>query len=286
MNQPKHLPGWGTGTIASLGRKLPSEALAGFHRLFSEERITIIDTADSYGSGDAERLLARVLPNHNPNLQIITKAGYRYSNLPPLLGPWNQISKKFVQRILGRKHFAPAYLQNCLERSLQRLGRSAVDGFLLHDPPITIVRDSAIWNKLIELRKAGLTKKIGLSSSDSQVIEAALRHGPVDLVQTPANLVKAGELRAVWQICFHRGIQLIGNHIFPPTLVRDRNIPHKELARASAALLPPGSILLCGTHNPAHLEEFARWIALPCTKDELGRCFQRAGLPLKEFDYV
>jgi aryl-alcohol dehydrogenase-like predicted oxidoreductase len=277
--------GWGTGTIASLGRKMPREAISQFRQVFAENAQWTIDTADSYGSGDAERLLARILPRDDRSRMLITKAGYSYSNLPSFLGPTNQLAKKLKQKLFGGKCFAPAYLEKCLHRSLARLHTSKVSAFLLHDPTANAVKNQGVWRKLRALRDRGLTTKIGVSSSKPHIIEAALAIGEIEILQTPANLLKASEFKAVWQKCHHRGVHIIGNHLFPSVLVNQRRISHVDLARASAALMPPGSTLLCGTHNPLHLQEFAHWISEPCSKAQLADCFRRAGLITEEYNY-
>jgi pyridoxine 4-dehydrogenase len=277
--------GWGTGTIASLGRKMPRKAMSQFRELFAQTTQWTIDTADSYGSGDAERLLARILPRDDGPRMLITKAGYIYSNLPAFLGPTNQFLKKLKQRVISRKCFAPDYLERCLRASLVRLNKSKVSAFLLHDPTANAVKDQAVWRKLRALRDRGLTAKIGVSTGKPDIIEAALATGQIEILQTPANLLKASELRAVWQKCHQGGVRIIGNHLFPPALVNQRGISHADLAKASASLLPPGSTLLCGTHNPVHLQEFAHWIEDPCSKAQLAECFTRAGVIPEEFNY-
>jgi aryl-alcohol dehydrogenase-like predicted oxidoreductase len=277
--------GWGTGTIASLGRRIPREAISQFRQMFAANTQFAIDTADSYGSGDAERLLARILPRDDSSRMLITKAGYIYSNLPAFLGPTNQFLKKLKQRVISRKCFAPDYLEKCLRASLVRLNKSKVSAFLLHDPTANAVKDQAVWRKLRALRDSGLTAKIGVSTGRPDIVEAALATGEIEILQTPANLLKASELKAVWRKCHLAGVYIIGNHLFPSFLVNQRGIRHEDLAKASAALLPPGSTLLCGTHNPVHLKEFAHWIESPFCKAQLTECFTRAGIIPEEFNY-
>ncbi len=86
--------GLGTGTLASLGRALP---LVGVRRLLDtmeEHGMPTIDTADSYGSGDCECLLAKAMAGRRGRFNIVTKAGYRHGNLGGPLRLLNQFIKK------------------------------------------------------------------------------------------------------------------------------------------------------------------------------------------------
>ncbi|MEY3897269.1 MAG: hypothetical protein RLZZ214_2790, partial [Verrucomicrobiota bacterium] len=106
--------------------------------------VTVIDTADSYGSGDCERLIGKVLRGRRESFTIVTKAGYRLSNLPGPLQPLNQFLKKGFQRLGFQQCFAPAYLAKCIDNSLSRMGIEHMDAFLLHNPPLKVVEDERV----------------------------------------------------------------------------------------------------------------------------------------------
>lgn len=79
--------------------------------------VTFFDTADSYGAGHAERVLARALGDRRDGLVWATKWG-------------NTIAEATRQRT-GTDH-SPAYARRALEASLRRLGTDYVDLWLLH----------------------------------------------------------------------------------------------------------------------------------------------------------
>jgi len=285
MHLQHQVTGWGTGTVASLGRRISRETARQFQELFKTNHGWCVDTANSYGSGDAERLLAQVLPEPTVSHTLITKAGYIYSDLSSFWGPSNQFIKKLKQKVFGKQCFVPSYLERCLNHSLARLRKPSVSVFLLHDPPLSAVNDQAVWHKLKTLRGQGLIKHIGLSSSKPEVIAAAMAVEQIEVLQTPANLLVAPMFKSIWLKCYQQGVQLVGNHLFPPTLVNRAGMSHSVLAQATAKLLPPGSILLCGTHKPAHLQEFSQWINNPCSREQLAQYFKHAQLPDIAFHY-
>ena len=85
--------GLGTSTIASFGRSL---AYIRAKKLFDtalDFNIRTIDTSDVYGSGDAERLIGKIIKEKRNDFFIISKAGYQYLSLPGILSPLNQIGK-------------------------------------------------------------------------------------------------------------------------------------------------------------------------------------------------
>lgn len=279
MNLLYSKAGWGTGTMASLGRSI---SLHGDHRrrwleLFPSA-INLVDTADSYGSGDAERLIARLFEDVQGEIHIVSKAGYIYSNLSKTFGPANQILKKVLQKFWRSACFHPEYLSQSLHRSLQRLNRSKLSGFLLHDPPLEVVQDAKVWEELTRLKTEGFTSLIGVSSGKREVLAEAVSHPTLDLLETPAYLKKAIELEDIWSLCDRTGVHVIGNHIFHREYLQDGRVSHEELASAAAAMLPANATLLCGTRNPGHLAEFARWVENPFPSARVEQVIQRAGV--------
>lgn len=219
----------------------------------------VIDTADSYASGDCEILLGKALRGKRQNFTLVTKAGYRLSNLPGPLRPLNQFIKKALHRIGMRQCFESRYLEKCLNHNLSRLQTDHVEAFLLHDPTLEAVTDDAVQNLCVKLRKSGKAILTGVSSENPETLRAAIFSGVFSVIQTPANLNAARTLGAIWQECETRGIHVIGNHVYSPVCLGLSGMTHERLMRASAALLPAHSTILCGTRNPTHLIQSGRW---------------------------
>jgi len=122
-----------------------SEAIAVLRRAV-ELDVNFMDTADSYGPGVNEELIAEALFPYPKNLVIATKGGW---NRP---GP-NQWTHDAT----------PAHLRKAVEGSLKRLRVECIDLYQLHHPdPVVPLEDSV--GTLAQLRSEGKIRLIGLSN--------------------------------------------------------------------------------------------------------------------------
>ena len=261
----------GTGTLASLGRAASTTEVDRLMSAMLELGLTVIDTADTYGSGDCERLLGKVLRGRRQSFTLVTKAGYRHGNLPGPLRPLNQFAKKGLQSLGLRQLFTPTYLSKCLDNSLERLGTERVDAFLLHDPPLETVKNADVMRLFDSFKISGKARTTGVSSGDPEVLDAAISSGGFDVIQTPASLKNAMAIRPLWRECEARQIQLIGGHIFDPSCLGIPGVTHEMLMRGSSALLPKNAVILCGTRNPSHLRQTLNWALDPLPEAEAER---------------
>jgi aryl-alcohol dehydrogenase-like predicted oxidoreductase len=139
-----------------------------------EMGVTLVDTADAYGSGRMERLVGRVLADH-PDLVVVTKGGTDRTTSPP------------------RKRFDAAYLRECVDRSIRRLGRQPIDVYLLHNPSEFAVRSGEAVDALVALKNEGKIAHWGVSAGDVDVGRAALQRG-AEVIELAYNLVHASDL--------------------------------------------------------------------------------------------
>ncbi len=260
--------GLGTGTLASLGRAATLSTVNLLLDGMAECGANVIDTADSYGSGDCEILLGKALGGRRSSFHLVTKAGYRLSNFKGPLRPLNQFIKKAIHRLGNGQDFRPAYLAKSLDDSLQRLRTEQVDAFLLHDASLEAVTNPEIQDLCRRLKQSGKTARLGLSSDKPQIIRAAISAGVFDVIQTPANLIAAMDLQVVWGECEARGIRLIGNHVFSPATLALPGITRERVMQACAAWLPASATILCGTRNPSHLAETCQWADNPMSTED------------------
>jgi aryl-alcohol dehydrogenase-like predicted oxidoreductase len=275
--------GLGTGTLASVGRGTTATHV---HDLLSSMReigVSVIDTADSYTSGRCETLLGAALQGRRDDFVVVTKAGYRYGDLPWPLHPLNPFIKKAHQKLSGGQYHAPAYLTHSLDRSLQRLKLAHVDAFLLHDPALEIVADPAVQACLSALQTAGKTLHLGVSSENPDVLAAAIQAGCFSVIQSPANPTTLARLAPVWEQASRQGLHRIANHVFFSGHDSPAQLPagmsrHECLMRYISARFGDGTILV-GTRNPSHLHESARWADSPLPPDAClaveSACFAR-----------
>ena len=266
--QSNHFQKWsrlglGTGRLASIGRGTSSQQVHNLLSSMIDCGITTIDTADSYTSGSCERILGTALQGRRESFVIVTKAGYRYGDLPWPFLALNPLIKKAHQKLSTGKCHAADYLIHSLNRSLQRLKLDHVDAFLLHDPPLAAVECQAVQASLQALQKTGKTIHLGVSSDDLHVLTAAINAGFFSVIQTPANPSAMNRLSPIWNLAEQNGIHLMANHVFfsgntsgcQPTPGESL---HESLLKHACRAMEQGTILV-GTRSPMHLRECAEW---------------------------
>jgi aryl-alcohol dehydrogenase-like predicted oxidoreductase len=131
-----------------------------------------IDTADVYGDGRSERLIAR-LRRERPGetLYVATKAGRR---LP-------------VQTAEG---YSRANLTAWVERSLRNLEVEALDLLQLHCPPSPVFGNPEVYGILDDMVAAGKIRHYGVSVERVDEALEAVRHPGVKTVQIIFNMFR------------------------------------------------------------------------------------------------
>jgi len=139
--------------------------------------INYFDTAASYGTGESEKNLGRVLAALKPDVYVGTKVGV-------------------PAEAKGRIGEAIA---SSLEASLRRLGRGSVDLFQLHNPITNAGEDSALTPRQVldevvpamqRLRQAGKTRFFGITAiGDAEALHAVVAARAIDTMQMPYNLL-------------------------------------------------------------------------------------------------
>jgi aryl-alcohol dehydrogenase-like predicted oxidoreductase len=208
--------------------------------------VNFIDTADSYGPGVSENLIAKALYPYPEDLVIATKGGFERT------GPNEWV-------INGR----PEHLKEALEGSLERLRVDQIDLYQLHrlDPDVPF--DETI-GFLKEAQDEGLIKHIGLSEVNCENIRRAQKQIEIVSVQNKYSLTFR-EWEAELDFCAENNIAFIPwNPIIasrPNPDERIKKIAAKYNATEAQVILKwlfnhSGNILLIpGTSSVAHLEE-------------------------------
>lgn len=118
-----------------------------------EAGVTLVDTADAYGAGHAERALRPVLASH-PDVRIATKFG-------------NLIDESARQ--LTGVDVSPEYIRSAAEASLSRLGRDRIDLYQLHTPDISTAQAEDAIATLEDLVADGSIAWYGVSTDDPEL---------------------------------------------------------------------------------------------------------------------
>jgi aryl-alcohol dehydrogenase-like predicted oxidoreductase len=160
---------WAIGS--SWGEVDDRDSLAALHRAI-DLGVNFIDTADVYGDGHSERLVAQ-LRRERPGEQIIvaTKAGRR---LP--------------------KQIADGYnaqnLNEWVDRSLQNLQTDALDLLQLHCPPTEVYYRPEVFGILDDMVKAGKIRHYGVSVEKVEEALKAIEYPGVQSVQIIFNMFR------------------------------------------------------------------------------------------------
>jgi len=171
--------------------------------------INFFDTADIYGQGKSETLLAQALKSHRDNVVVATKAGFCLSAMggmakrfKPLLRRLLRFKPGFAQAIQkvraaqARQDFSPRYLAGQIEASLRRLRMDALDLFYLHDPPADVLQREEVFAHLESLQRQGKLRHYGVSCLAVEDAALCLKHPGVEVLQLEVNLLKP---EAIWQ---------------------------------------------------------------------------------------
>ena len=144
----------------------PAEALRTLHHAV-DAGVSFIDTADIYGGGSNEELIARLLKERRGEVQLATKFG--------LVGT----PSAGYTDIRGDA----AYVRQAVDRSLQRLGTDTIDLYYLHrrDLRVPIVETVEAMAGLVQ---AGKVRHLGLSEVTAEELREASSVHPIAAVQS------------------------------------------------------------------------------------------------------
>ncbi|NOU92220.1 aldo/keto reductase [Paenibacillus sp. LMG 31456] len=135
---------FGTWAIGgSWGKVDDKESLRALERAM-EAGVNFFDTADVYGNGHSEELLAKATKGKEDSIHIATK----FCRAGDIHDP-----------ALYTEESVRAYC----EQSLKRLQRERIDLYQIHCPPIEILRDGSVFSVLDKLREEGKIRHYGVS---------------------------------------------------------------------------------------------------------------------------
>jgi len=159
---------WAIG--GSWGAVDDRESIAALHRAL-DLGVNFIDTADVYGDGHSERLIAGVLKERGEKVIVATKAGRR---LEP--------------------HTADGYtaanLTRFVERSLRNLDTDCLDLVQLHCPPTEVYYRPEVFDAMDDLVRAGKVRYYGVSVEKVEEALKAIEYPNVQTVQIIFNMFR------------------------------------------------------------------------------------------------
>lgn len=137
--------------------------------------INLFDTAGTYGKGEMEKLLGRLVPKES---FICTKLGTDIDQKPP------------------RKRFDTTFLRESFEKAQERLARETIDIVLLHNPTMLAMGSTEALDFLGALKEKKLIRAFGVSVGNVEVARAAIRHG-AEVIEIAYNAFVANDLHTI-----------------------------------------------------------------------------------------
>ena len=170
--------GWKVSTISfgawaiggTWGPVDDKESLAALHKAL-DMGVNLFDTADVYGDGRSEKLLANLRHERSEPFYIITKAGRR-------LDPHNAAG-------YNREN-----LTRFVERSLKNLQTEALDLVQLHCPPTEVYYNPEVFAVMDDLIKQGKIRYYGVSVEKVEEAIKAIDFPNVQSVQIIFNIFR------------------------------------------------------------------------------------------------
>ena len=228
-------------------------------RRAAELGIDFFDTADSYGPFVSEELIREALHPYD-GITVATKGGLVRT------GPdqWEPVG-------------LPAYLRQCVEMSLRRLGLDTIDLYQLHriDPEVPLADQLGL---LDDMRREGKIRHVGLSEVTVAEVGEARLTAPIASVQNLYNLVSR-QSEDVLDYCEREGLGFIPWFPIATGRLAGRDGPLSVLAKQAGAtpaqlalawLLHRSPVMLPipGTNSIGHLEENVAGAQLELTDEQ------------------
>jgi aryl-alcohol dehydrogenase-like predicted oxidoreductase len=155
--------------------------------------VTFFDTADAYGTGHSERLLAQALKGYRDKVVIATKFGFTYDE---------------DKRQLTGTDVSPTYIRRACEASLRRLQTDYIDLYQLHCGA-SPEEAEVIFNTLAQLQAEGLIRTYGWSTSDPNNARFVAAHENGTAIQHGLNVF--GDASEMLEVCAQHNLASINN---------------------------------------------------------------------------
>jgi len=146
-----------------------TESLATLNRTL-DLGVTFIDTANIYGNGNNEKLIAKLLADRRDEATLATKFAIQGNPADRAAGQ------------IGVRGDA-AYVRQSIDESLQRLRTDVVDLYYMHRRDLSVPIEETV-GAMAELVAAGKVRHLGLSEVTADELRAAVAVHPIAAVQS------------------------------------------------------------------------------------------------------
>jgi aryl-alcohol dehydrogenase-like predicted oxidoreductase len=199
--------GWGIGG-GQWGGADESESMAALHKAL-DCGITFFDTADVYGDGQSERLIARLRAERSEPFHVATKAGRRLH--PHTADGYNA-----------------ANLRGFVDRSLTNLRTERIDLLQLHCPPTDVYYRPEVFAVLDDLVAAGKVAHYGVSVERVEEAIKAIEYPGVRSVQIIFNVFRLRPAELFFEAAWRKRVAVIARVPLASGLLGGRLGPRTE----------------------------------------------------------
>ncbi|UJF31902.1 aldo/keto reductase [Paenibacillus hexagrammi] len=181
---------FGTWAIGgSWGNVNDADSLKALHQAM-EEGVNFFDTADVYGDGHSEELLAQATAGRESEIHIATK----FCRSADIHDPATYSEER---------------VRAFCEASLKRLKREAIDLYQIHCPPFEILKQGAVFEVLDKLQAEGKIRHYGVSVETVEEGLFCLEQPNVRALQVILNLFRQKPLEQLLPAAHAKGVGIL-----------------------------------------------------------------------------
>ena len=165
--------------------------------------VTFFDTADTYGNGKGETMLAEALGHVRDRIVIGTQFGYN----------WQTHGRERTGHKELPQDFSPQFVRRACEESLRRLNTDCIDIYQLHNPRLPAVQSDELFATLETLKAEGKVRHYGVALGPDIGWEeegvASMRERQVPSVQIIYSILEQDPARAFFPVAEECGTGLL-----------------------------------------------------------------------------
>jgi len=228
-----------------------------------------LDLARSYGYGEAEKFVGKLIKGNRQNLVLASKFGIMANWKAGLIAPvkplmryaMSKIKKKttainksniqasgvsIANSFMERVPLKGDVMKKSLEQSLKALGTDYLDCFFIHEPEETLINIDELIDMAGVLKQEGKIRALGLACTRAQMPSHTAYLNKFDLLQFDNSPGAAGYDKAVAD----RGLS--SNVIFSPMRGGADDIKPTDKLKLLYKDFP-NSVVICSMFNPDHI---------------------------------
>jgi aryl-alcohol dehydrogenase-like predicted oxidoreductase len=152
--------------------------------------VNFFDTADVYGDGHSEELLAKATKGKEDKIHIASK----FCRAGDIYDPENYSEKT---------------VRNYLENTLKRLDRERLDLYQIHCPPLEILKDGSVFEVLDKLQQEGKIRHYGVSVETAEEGLFCLTNPNVRALQVIFNIFRQKPLEELFPKAKEQGVGIL-----------------------------------------------------------------------------